>query len=147
MEPSLFGYPAKLLAALTLLMPLASAAFIALTLRRQGNIAALVSTFTAGLVAVLGLGLAFSGARFTASADWLTLGSFTLSLGFKFDDLSALMLSIVGVIGLCVHVFSLGYMHDDSAKARYFGGLSLFMFAMLGIVFADNLFMMFIFWE
>jgi NADH-quinone oxidoreductase subunit L len=57
------------------------------------------------------------------------------------------MLSIVGVVGLCVHVFSLGYMHDDAAKARYFGGLSIFMFSMIGIVLADNLFMMFIFWE
>jgi NADH-quinone oxidoreductase subunit L len=38
-------------------------------------------------------------------------------------------------------------MHDDGAKARFFGGLSIFMFSMLGIVFADNLFMMFIFWE
>jgi NADH-quinone oxidoreductase subunit L len=57
------------------------------------------------------------------------------------------MLSIVGVVGLCVHVFSLGYMRDDAAKARYFGGLSIFMFSMIGIVLADNLFMMFIFWE
>jgi NADH-quinone oxidoreductase subunit L len=50
-------------------------------------------------------------------------------------------------VGLCVHVFSLGYMHDDAARARYFGGLSIFMFSMIGIVLADNLFMMFIFWE
>ncbi|MCX6936746.1 MAG: NADH-quinone oxidoreductase subunit L [Verrucomicrobia bacterium] len=139
------------IAQLVFLLPLASAAVIALALRRQGNIAALVATFTATLIAAGGLYLAFSGERFGVTApvsvDWLTLGSFTLSLGLKFDDLSALMLSIVGVIGLCVHVFSLGYMHDDDAKARYFGGLSLFMFAMLGIVFADNLFMMFIFWE
>src|SRR6185369_6966963 len=82
-----------------------------------------------------------------ASLEWLRLGGFSLSLGFKFDDLAALMLVIVGVVGLCVHVFSLGYMHDDGAKARYFGGLSVFMFSMLGIVLADNLFMMFIFWE
>ena len=57
------------------------------------------------------------------------------------------MLTIVGIVGLCVHVFSLAYMHEDDAKARYFGGLSIFMFSMLGIVFADNLLMMFIFWE
>lgn len=135
------------LAQLVFLLPLASAAIIALTLRRQGNIAALISTMTAALVAAGGLYLAFTGARFEASTVWLQLDTFKLSLGFKFDDLSALMLSIVGVIGLCVHIFSLGYMHDDEAKTRYFGGLSLFMFAMLGIVFADNLFMMFIFWE
>jgi NADH-quinone oxidoreductase subunit L len=57
------------------------------------------------------------------------------------------MLSVVGVVGLCVHVFSLGYMRDDSARSRYYGGLSIFMFSMTGIVLADNLFMMFIFWE
>jgi NADH-quinone oxidoreductase subunit L len=142
----MFQNPTQL-AQLVLLLPLASAAIIALVLRRQGNVAALVSTFTAALVAAGGLTLAFAGDRFAASAEWLALGDFKLSLGFKFDDLSALMLSIVGVVGLCVHVFSLGYMHDDSAKARYFGGLSIFMFSMLGIVFADNLFMMFIFWE
>src|SRR6185369_9231579 len=82
-----------------------------------------------------------------ASLEWLRLGGFSLSLGFKFDDLAALMLCIVGVVGLCVHVFSLGYMKDDGAKARFFGGLSIFMFSMIGIVLADNLFMIFIFWE
>jgi NADH-quinone oxidoreductase subunit L len=128
-------------------MPLASAIVIALFFRRLGTIASLISTLTAAVIATGGLALAFSGVRFTGSADWLTLGNFTLSLGIKFDDLSALMISIVGVVGLCVHVFSLGYMHDDSAKARYFGGLSIFMFSMLGIVLADNLFMIFIFWE
>jgi len=142
----MFQNPTQL-ATLVLLLPLASAAIIALALRRQGNIAALVSTFAAALIAAGGLALAFGGHRFDASAEWITLGKWTLSLGFKFDDLSALMLSIVGVVGLCVHVFSLGYMHDDDAKARYFGGLSIFMFSMLGIVFADNLFMIFIFWE
>ncbi len=79
--------------------------------------------------------------------EWLRLGNFSLSIGFKFDDLAALMLSIVAVVGLCVHVFSLGYMHDDQAKARFFGGLSIFMFSMIGIVLADNLFMVFVFWE
>jgi NADH-quinone oxidoreductase subunit L len=85
--------------------------------------------------------------RFDVSMPWLQLGDFTLSLGIKFDDLASLMLAIVGVVGFCIHVFSLGYMHDDAAKARYFGGLSVFMFSMIGIVLADNLFMMFIFWE
>jgi NADH-quinone oxidoreductase subunit L len=147
---SVFGYSPTVIALLTLLTPLASALVIALFLRRQGGIAALVSTFTAAIVAAGGLTLAFGGFRDAAvdtSATWLALGDFTLSLGIKFNDLSALMISIVGVVGLCVHVFSLGYMHDDEAKARYFGGLSIFMFSMLGIVLADNLFMIFIFWE
>jgi NADH-quinone oxidoreductase subunit L len=130
-----------------LVLPLLTAAVIALFLRRAGGIASVLSTLTAAAIAAVAVILALHNERFTASFEWLRLGLFTLSLGFKFDDLAALMLVIVGIVGLCVHVFSLGYMHDDAAKARYFGGLSIFMFSMLGIVFADNLFMMFIFWE
>ena len=136
------------LALLVLLLPLASAAIIALFLRRQGALASFISVGACTGLAVASLMLVFGGHRdFPASWEWLQLGSLKISLGFKFDDLAALMLAIVAVVGLCVHVFSLGYMHDDGAKARYFGGLSMFMFSMLGIVFADNLFMMFIFWE
>ena len=130
-----------------LILPLVSAAIIALFLRRSGGAAAAVSTLTAAAIAVISVMLALHNERFTASTEWMRLGGLVISLGFKFDDLAALMLVIVGIVGLCVHVFSLGYMHDDAAKARYFGGLSIFMFSMLGIVFADNLFMMFIFWE
>ena len=57
------------------------------------------------------------------------------------------MILVVTLIGFLVHLFSLGYMKEDAGKARYFSGLSLFMFSMTGIVFADNLAMMFIFWE
>jgi len=133
----------------TLLTPLASAAVIALFLRKQGTLASIISVLAATVVAAGALMLAFGGHRdaVNASVEWLKLGDFTLSLGFKFDDLAALMLSIVGVVGLAVHVFSLGYMHDDASKARFFGGLSIFMFSMIGIVLADNLFMIFIFWE
>jgi NADH-quinone oxidoreductase subunit L len=136
------------LALLVLLLPLASAAIIALFLRRQGALASFISVGACAGLAAAAFMLVFGGQRnFPASWEWLQLGSLRISLGFKFDDLAALMLSIVAVVGLCVHVFSLGYMHDDGAKARYFGGLSIFMFSMLGIVLADNLFMMFIFWE
>jgi NADH-quinone oxidoreductase subunit L len=130
-----------------LILPLVSAAVIALFLRRAGGVASIVSVFAAAGIAAGALSLALGGGRFVVAMEWLKLGDFSLSLGLKFDDLAALMLAIVGVVGLCVHVFSLGYMHDDGARARYFGGLSIFMFSMLGIVFADNLFMMFIYWE
>ena len=130
-----------------LLLPLGSAAVIGLFLRRAGGLAAAISTLTAAAIAVVAVILALHKERFAFAHEWLRLGDFALSIGIKFDDLAALMLTIVGVVGLCVHVFSLGYMHDDGARARYFGGLSIFMFSMIGIVFADNLFMMFIFWE
>ncbi|MBI3886188.1 MAG: NADH-quinone oxidoreductase subunit L [Opitutae bacterium] len=130
-----------------LLLPLASAAVIALFFRKQGALASWISTATAGAIAVLSLQLIFGGERFTASMEWLRFGDFSLSLGFKFDDLAALMLFVVSFVGFLIHVFSLGYMHDDAARARFFGGLSVFMFSMLGIALADNLFMIFIFWE
>ncbi len=139
--------PAQLVFAV-LLLPLAAAAIIALFLRRAGGGAALVSVLAAAGVCGGALTLALGGARdFPASVELMRLGDLAFSIGVKFDDLAALMLVIVGVVGLCVHVFSLGYMHDDPNRARYFGGLSIFMFSMLGIVFADNLFMMFIYWE
>jgi NADH-quinone oxidoreductase subunit L len=135
------------LALLVLLLPLASAAIIALFLRRQGTLASIISVIAALGIAGAGLALSFGSERFTAAWNWLQIDTLAISIGFKFDDLAALMLAIVAVVGLCVHIFSLGYMHDDGAKARFFGGLSIFMFSMIGIVFADNLFMMFLFWE
>ncbi len=135
------------LASLVLLVPLASAAVIALLLRRRGGVASAVSVAAATALAAGALVLALHGGRFAAHVEWFRLGDFGFSFGFLFDDLAALMLSIVAVVGLCVHVFSLGYMSGDPGKARYFGGLSIFMFSMTGIVLADNLFMMFVFWE
>jgi NADH-quinone oxidoreductase subunit L len=134
-------------ALLILVLPLISATVITLFLRRAGAIASIVSFITATVIAAVAIILALHRERFETAVEWLKMGDFVLSLGLKFDDLAALMLLIVGVVGWCVHLFSLGYMHDDGARARYFGGLSIFMFSMLGIVFADNLFMMFIFWE
>jgi len=136
-------------ALLVLLVPLVSAALIALFLRRRGGLATAVSVTAAAALAAFSLLLIFGGdqARFTRSVEWLRLGDFSLSLGFLFDDLAALMLFVVSFVGFFIHLFSVGYMHDDKSRARYFGGLSIFMFSMLGIVLADNLFMIFIFWE
>lgn len=134
-----------------LLLPLASAAVIALFLRRRHNLAAAVSVAAAAGIAALAAQLLFGaenhGKTVTGSMEWLTLGPLTLKLGFLVDDLAKLMMAVVAFVGFLIHVFSIGYMRDDEAKARFFGGLSIFMFSMLGIVVADNLFMIFIFWE
>ncbi len=134
---------------LLLLIPLASATVIALFLRRRHNLAATVSVTAAAGIAALAATLIFASDRkpVADSLEWLTLGPVTIKLGFFVDDLAKLMLSVVAFVGFLIHVFSLGYMRDDEAKARFFGGLSIFMFSMLGIVVADNLFMIFIFWE
>jgi NADH-quinone oxidoreductase subunit L len=57
------------------------------------------------------------------------------------------MLLVVSGVGSLIHIYSLGYMRDEEGRSRYFAGLSLFMFAMLGIVLANNFVMLFIFWE
>ena len=139
--------PAQL-AYLVLLIPLASAAVIALFLRRQGALASYLSVAAAAGIVVVSSVLIFGGYRnFPASVEWLRFGGFALSFGVKFDDLAALMLFVVSFVGFFIHVFSLGYMRDDPARGRYFAGLSVFMLSMCGIVVADNLFMLFIFWE
>lgn len=134
-------------AILILLLPLASAVVIALFLRKRGAVASWLSTGVAGAIAAISIILLQHGGRFESSVEWLRFGTFSVSLGIKYDDLAALMLFIVGFVGFLIHLFSLGYMHDDQARARFFGGLSIFMFSMIGIVLADNLFMIFIFWE
>src|SRR5437899_5016957 len=73
--------------------------------------------------------------------------TFKVPLGFTLDQLSATMLLVVSGVGATIHIYSLGYMRDDEGKSRYFAALSLFMFAMLGIVLANNFVMLFIFWE
>ena len=133
-----------------LLAPLIAAGLIWLFARQRAVLAMTLSLAAAatilGLSAWLFFGL-WNGEAYEAQIEWLTLGNFTLSVGFLLNDLSALMLFVVSFVGFWIHLFSIGYMTDDGARGRFFGGLSIFMFSMLGIVLADNLFMMFIFWE
>lgn len=135
---------------IVLLAPLVSATLIWLFARKAGAVAVTLSMAAAAIIMVGSLLLfvrAWDGTPVHVSIEWLTLGSWTLSMGFLLNELSALMLFVVSFVGFWIHLFSVGYMRDDAAKARFFGGLSIFMFSMLGIVLADNLFMIFVFWE
>src|SRR5438270_56027 len=131
-----------------LLLPLGSAGVITLLTRRRKNVSSYIS-----VAAVLGsffcscaifTKLDISAPEFT----WIDIrGVLNVPIGFVLDDLSRLMLLVVSGVGSLIHIYSLGYMRDDEGKSRYFAALSLFMFAMLGIVLANNFVMMFIFWE
>ncbi|MDQ8194122.1 NADH-quinone oxidoreductase subunit L [Coraliomargarita sp. SDUM461004] len=132
-----------------LITPLLSAALIAFFCRRLGTVASTISVLAAAGIFVFSL-IAIRGAAgedVSISWTWLRLGDFEVSMGFLFNGVSATMLTMVGFVGFLIHVFSLGYMAEDNARARFFGGLSIFMFSMLGIVLADNLIMIFVFWE
>ena len=132
-----------------LLLPLLSAFVTLLFLRKQGNIASLLSVASAGGILVFACYLIFAngGEDFTWDTTWLTLANWELRFGFLVDGPARLLLFVVAFVGLLIHIFSLGYMADDPARPRYFGGLSIFMFSMLGITLADNLIMIFVFWE
>ena len=132
-----------------LLTPLLSAVLIACFLRRRGKLASYLSVAAAAAICAFSfIGInALGDEPIRAAVDWLHFGDFTVSMGFLFDGTAATMLAMVAFVGFLIHVFSLGYMADDQARGRFFGGLSIFMFSMLGIILADNLIMIFVFWE
>ncbi len=82
-----------------------------------------------------------------AGISWISLPQLQLECGIIIDRLSALMLLIVTGIGSGVFYYSLEYMSHDEGFKRYFAGLSLFAFSMIGIVISNNLLQLFIFWE
>ncbi|CAH1671551.1 NADH-quinone oxidoreductase subunit L [Chelatococcus asaccharovorans] len=80
-------------------------------------------------------------------ASWIVSGSFSVDWAFRIDTLTAVMLIVVTTVSMLVHLYSIGYMHEDPARPRFFAYLSLFTFAMLMLVTADNLLQMFFGWE
>jgi NADH-quinone oxidoreductase subunit L len=87
------------------------------------------------------------GFRGVQNFSWFTFGEQTLRLGFVLDPLAAAMLVMIALVGLCIFVFSIGYMDDDRNFIRFFAYLSFFSGAMLGLVIANSLLLLFIFWE
>lgn len=93
-----------------------------------------------------------------AGFDWISLGSGTtvdgkampalvIPLAVHIDNLTVIMFLMVTFIATLIHLYSMGYMHDDPGYPRFFAYLSLFCFSMLGLVASANVFMIFLFWE
>ena len=80
-------------------------------------------------------------------ARWINSADFVANWSFRFDTLTAVMLIVVTSVSSCVHIYSIGYMHHDKARARFMSYLSLFTFAMLMLVTSDNLLQLFFGWE
>jgi len=79
---------------------------------------------------------------------WLQVGSYELTFGIWVDQLTAVMLLVVSVVGTLVVIYSVGYMHaEGERKRRYYAEISLFIGVMFGLVLADNYLFLFIFWE
>jgi NADH-quinone oxidoreductase subunit L len=80
-------------------------------------------------------------------ADWIHVGGFVADWALRVDALTAVMLVVVTTVSGLVHLYSIGYMHEDPARPRFMAYLSLFTFAMLMLVTSDNLVQMFFGWE
>jgi len=79
--------------------------------------------------------------------NWVVIDGLTVHLGLMMDSLTAVMLIVVTVVSLMVQIYSQGYMKGDPGYHRYFGWMSLFTASMLGLVMADNLLLLYVFWE
>jgi len=134
--------------------PLVAALIAGLGNRMIGNVAA-KSVTTAGLFLAAGLSwpifLGFLGGTATAEVvpvlKWVQSGSLTFDWALRVDTLTAIMLVVINSVSALVHLYSWGYMEEDPDQPRFFAYLSLFTFAMLMLVTADNLVQMFFGWE
>ena len=88
-----------------------------------------------------------SGTTRIQVANWISSGQLQADWAFRIDTLTAVMLVVVNTVSSLVHLYSIGYMHEDPHRPRFFAYLSLFTFAMLMLVTADNLVQMFFGWE
>ncbi len=87
------------------------------------------------------------GYRAFHNFTWFTFGENAVRIGWLLDPLTAAMLLMITLVGLCIFVFSIGYMADDRNFTRFFAYLSFFTAAMLGVVIANSLLLLFVCWE
>ena len=143
---------------LIFLLPLFSFLIVSLFLRPFFNhkpqlggyvtIAAIFSSFLLSVWVLMGV-LAAPGHELPVpDINWVVIeGEVTIHLGLLVDSLTAVMLIVVTLVSLMVQIYSQGYMHGDPGYHRYFAFMSLFTASMLGLVLADNLVFLFVFWE
>src|SRR5687768_12838370 len=79
--------------------------------------------------------------------DWISVGDFRIGVDLLIDQLSGVMLLVVTGVGTLIHIYSIGYMHEDPRFPRFFAYLNLFVAFMLILVLAENLLLMFVGWE
>jgi NADH-quinone oxidoreductase subunit L len=134
-------------------LPLLGSVIAGLFGRAIGDRAAqLVTCICMGLAALCGAAafwnVAVQGAPTTVVlATWFDSGAFEASWAVRYDTLSAVMVAMVTLVSTLIHIYSIGYMSHDSAIPRFMSYLSLFTFAMLMLVTADNLAQLFFGWE
>ena len=135
-----------------LLAPLVGWGLIVLSFRKVPAIAGYIAIAAVGIACALSYyallnAIDADGGIKQFTHEWFTAGSLTVNLGVRLDGLTAIMLVVVTSVSTLVQVYSTGYMKGDPGYGRYFAHMCLFTTSMLGLVLADNLFQIFIFWE
>jgi NADH-quinone oxidoreductase subunit L len=134
-------------------LPLIGALIAGLFGRQIGDRPAeIITTLCLGIAAVLSwmvlVNVGFGHTTFKVHVlRWISSGDLDVSWSLRIDTLTAVMLVVVTTVSSLVHLYSIGYMHEDDSRPRFFAYLSLFTFAMLMLVTADNLLQMFFGWE
>ena len=138
--------PSSYLLTSLLLVPFAGFLVMSLVPRRMaGGLAAGLTGV--GLLLSVGLSANLSPEPVTFHSDWATVSGVSFGVSFRLDALTVLMLLVVHVVALLVQIYSMAYLHEEVRLARYFAYLQLFVGAMLGIVLAGNLLVLYAFWE
>src|SRR5438874_3437931 len=117
--------------------------------RSAGAAFAIIGQVVAFALSILAFSLTLQTPGFRAihNFTWFTFGEQALCIGWVLDPLAAAMLVMIALVGLCIFIFSIGYMADDTNFTRFFAYLSFFSAAMLGVVISNSLLFLFIFWE
>ncbi|MBE8713667.1 NADH-quinone oxidoreductase subunit L [Sphingobacterium hungaricum] len=110
---------------------------------RSGN----VSLVAISLSAILSIYLFWNQSPIESNIEWFRIGDKRFFLGILLNNTTLLMQALVSIVALPVHIYSKAYMKGDSGIHRYWMYLSLFCFAMLGLVVSSNLLQLYIFWE
>lgn len=130
-----------------LILPLVSFVFSLLISDRYSWLVSLVASTCLLVSVILSVILFFSSETIYIRYEWFYIGSRAIDFSLQLDALSRVMILAVTTVSFLVHVYSIGYMAGDPGIRRYFAMLGFFTFAMLGIVMAGNLILIFVFWE
>ena len=138
---------------IALLSPLVGGVIAAFIGKSMGKIFVNASTILGVMISfifscMLAMDLYQTSAVFNQNLyTWIDIGTFTFHIGLLIDNLTASMMVVVTFVSLMVHIYTIGYMHDDPGYHRFFAYISLFTFSMLSLVMSNNFLQLFFGWE
>ena len=117
--------------------------------RGMSHSVTILGVFISLLISAMTLySVAVEGARFNETIyTWMVVDGFKMEVGFLIDGLTAMMMCVVTFVSLMVHIYTIGYMHEDEGYNRFFAYISLFTFSMLMLVMSNNMLQLFFGWE